>query len=104
MCQLLQLLRLPAATCGYLQLPAATCGYLQQLLLLLFYLGAAANNANTAAVAANAAANPSMMLSSIPRTFPESALLLLCQLKNCLMIFMSNFSHKIFQSGLSLLL
>jgi hypothetical protein len=27
--QLLQLLRLPAATCGYLRLPAATCGYLR---------------------------------------------------------------------------
>jgi hypothetical protein len=45
-----------------------------------------------------------MMLSSLPRTSPEIALSLLCQLKICLMIFMSNFSHKIFQSDLSLLL
>jgi hypothetical protein len=45
-----------------------------------------------------------MMLFSLPRTFPEIALSLLCQLKICLMIFMSNFSHEIFQSGLSLLL
>jgi hypothetical protein len=37
------------------------------------------------------------------RTPPEIALpFFLCQLKICSMIFMSNFSHEIFQSGLSL--